>query len=64
MDATLNWLTAELAESSPVKICFLMYQGNMYSGGQGVYLFYLTRELARMGHEVHVIAGPPYPHAR
>jgi len=44
-----------------VKICFLMYQGNMYSGGQGVYLHYLTRELARMGHDVHVIAGPPYP---
>ncbi len=38
-----------------------MYQGNMYSGGQGVYLHYLTRELARMGHEVHVLAGPPYP---
>ena len=47
-----------------MKICFLMYQGNMYSGGQGVYLYYLTRELARMGHDVHVIAGPPYPHAR
>ena len=44
-----------------MKICFLMYQGNMYSGGQGVYLYYLTRELARMGHDVHVIAGPPYP---
>jgi glycosyltransferase involved in cell wall biosynthesis len=44
-----------------MKICFLMYQGNMYSGGQGVYLHYLTRELARMGHEVHVIAGAPYP---
>jgi glycosyltransferase involved in cell wall biosynthesis len=44
-----------------MKICFLMYQGNMYSGGQGVYLYYLTRELSRMGHEVHVIAGPPYP---
>ena len=44
-----------------MKICFLMYQGNMYSGGQGVYTHYLTRELARMGHEVHVIAGPPYP---
>jgi glycosyltransferase involved in cell wall biosynthesis len=26
-----------------------------------VYLYYLTRELARMGHEVHVLAGPPYP---
>jgi glycosyltransferase involved in cell wall biosynthesis len=33
----------------------------MYSGGQGVYVHYLTRELARLGHEVHVIAGPPYP---
>jgi glycosyltransferase involved in cell wall biosynthesis len=44
-----------------MKICFIMYQGNMYSGGQGVYLYYLTRELSRMGHEVHVLAGPPYP---
>ena len=44
-----------------MKICFIMYQGNMYSGGQGVYLYYLTRELARMGHDVHVLAGPPYP---
>jgi glycosyltransferase involved in cell wall biosynthesis len=44
-----------------MRICFVMYQGNMYSGGQGVYLYYLTRELARMGHEVHVLAGPPYP---
>jgi len=44
-----------------VRICFLMYHGSMYSGGQGVYLYYLTRELARLGHEVHVISGPPYP---
>ncbi|HXF50058.1 MAG TPA: glycosyltransferase family 4 protein [Dehalococcoidia bacterium] len=44
-----------------MKICFTMYQGNMYSGGQGVYLYYLTRELARMGHDVHVIAGAPFP---
>jgi glycosyltransferase involved in cell wall biosynthesis len=44
-----------------LKICFLMYQGNMYSGGQGVYTYYLTRELARLGHEVHVIVGPPEP---
>ena len=33
----------------------------MYSGGQGVYLHYMTRELVRMGHEVHVISGRPYP---
>jgi glycosyltransferase involved in cell wall biosynthesis len=44
-----------------MNLCFLMYQGNMYSGGQGVYLHYLTRELVRMGHNVHVIAGAPYP---
>ena len=44
-----------------MKVCFLLHQGNMYSGGQGVYLYYLTRELARMGHEVHVIAGAPFP---
>lgn len=44
-----------------MKIAFVMYQGNMFSGGQGIYTYYLTRELARLGHEVHVIAGPPYP---
>jgi glycosyltransferase involved in cell wall biosynthesis len=44
-----------------MRICFIMYQGNMYSGGQGVYLHHLTRELVRLGHDVHVIAGRPYP---
>jgi glycosyltransferase involved in cell wall biosynthesis len=44
-----------------MKICFIMYQGNMYSGGQGVYLHYVTRELVRLGHDVHVISGRPYP---
>ncbi len=33
----------------------------MYSGGQGVYLHYVSRELAAMGHDVHVIGGVPYP---
>ena len=33
----------------------------MYSGGQGIYLYYLSRELQRLGHEVHVVVGPPYP---
>ena len=47
-----------------MKIAFIMYQGNMFSGGQGIYTYYLTRELARLGHEVHVIAGPPYPRDR
>jgi glycosyltransferase involved in cell wall biosynthesis len=33
----------------------------MNSGGQGIYLWFLARELARMGHEVDVFVGPPYP---
>ncbi|MEX2225906.1 MAG: glycosyltransferase family 4 protein [Dehalococcoidia bacterium] len=38
-----------------------MYYGSMESGGQGVWLANVTRELARRGHEVHAISGPPYP---
>jgi glycosyltransferase involved in cell wall biosynthesis len=44
-----------------MKICFLLHQGKMHSGGQGVYLHNITREIAALGHEVHVIVGPPYP---
>jgi len=44
-----------------VRICLLCNRGNMYCGGQGVYTYYLSRELRRLGHEVHLIVGPPYP---
>ncbi len=44
-----------------LRICLLSYRGNPYSGGQGIYIHYLSRELQAMGHEVHVVAGPPYP---
>jgi glycosyltransferase involved in cell wall biosynthesis len=37
------------------------YRGNMHSGGQGVYLWFLVRELARLGHHVDVMVGPPFP---
>ncbi|HEX9639711.1 MAG TPA: glycosyltransferase, partial [Candidatus Krumholzibacteria bacterium] len=43
-----------------MKVCFLLHQGSMYSGGQGIYLHHITRELAALGVEVHVIGGPPY----
>jgi glycosyltransferase involved in cell wall biosynthesis len=33
----------------------------MQSGGQGIYLWFLARELTRQGHHVDVIVGPPYP---
>ena len=44
-----------------MRIAFLAYRGNMQSGGQGVYLHALTRELAALGHEIDVFVGPPYP---
>lgn len=47
---------------SPLKICLLGYRSQPYSGGQGIYLKYLSAALTDMGHEVHVISGDPYPH--
>ena len=44
-----------------MRIAFLIYRGNPYSGGQGVYTRYLTKALVDLGHEVEVFAGPPYP---
>ncbi len=47
----------------PLRIAFVAYRGNMQCGGQGVYLWFLARELARLGHRVDVFVGPPYPDA-
>jgi glycosyltransferase involved in cell wall biosynthesis len=47
--------------SRPLRICFAAYRGNMRCGGQGVYLWFLARELARLGHQIDVLVGPPYP---
>ena len=44
-----------------LKICLLTYRGNPTSGGQGVYIKYLSRALQELGHQVDVISGPPYP---
>ena len=44
-----------------MRICLLSYRGNPYCGGQGIYIHYLSRELRNLGHEVHVLSGPPYP---
>lgn len=44
-----------------MRICLLTYRGNRYCGGQGIYVYYLSREFRRLGHEVEVISGAPYP---
>ncbi len=43
-----------------MRICLLTYRGNMYCGGQGIYVYYLAKALRNLGHEVHVMSGPPY----
>lgn len=44
-----------------LRVALLSYRGNPLSGGQGVYVRYLSRALAAAGHHVEVFAGPPYP---
>ncbi len=44
-----------------MRICLLSYRAYKYSGGQGVYVKYLSQSLRDLGHEVDVVAGPPYP---
>ena len=45
----------------PLRIALLGYRSAPHSGGQGVYLNYLSRYLRKRGHSVTVISGPPYP---
>lgn len=46
----------------PLKICLLGYRSHPYSGGQGIYIKYMSKALVDAGHEVDVISGQPYPH--
>ncbi|MHB1508207.1 MAG: glycosyltransferase family 4 protein [Acidimicrobiales bacterium] len=49
------------ADAERLRVAYLVYRGNPRCGGQGVYTRHLTRELAKLGHEVTVYAGQPYP---
>lgn len=46
---------------APLRVALLGYRSNPYSGGQGIYLKYLSRALTGAGHRVAVISGEPYP---
>ncbi|MFT5482430.1 MAG: glycosyltransferase involved in cell wall biosynthesis [Halieaceae bacterium] len=48
-------------DQKPLKICLLGYRSSPTSGGQGVYLSYLSKALVDAGHSVDVVSGPPYP---
>ena len=51
----------DLGPDGPLRVALLAYRGNPHSGGQGVYVRHLSRELTALGHHVEVLAGPPYP---
>jgi glycosyltransferase involved in cell wall biosynthesis len=46
---------------NPLRIALLSYRSKPHSGGQGVYVRHLSRELAARGHRVEVFSGQPYP---
>jgi len=44
-----------------LKIGILSYRSHPYSGGQGIYVRHISKAFQRLGHEVTVLSGPPYP---
>jgi glycosyltransferase involved in cell wall biosynthesis len=44
-----------------LRIALLSYRSKPHSGGQGVYVRALSRELTGLGHRVEVLSGQPYP---
>ena len=44
-----------------LRIALLSYRSKPHSGGQGIYVRALSRELAALGHDVEVFSGQPYP---
>src|SRR3954466_12059758 len=44
-----------------LRIALLSYRSKPHSGGQGVYVRALSRELGALGHRVEVLSGQPYP---
>ena len=44
-----------------MRVLLLGYRGNPYSGGQGIYIYNLSKELVKLGVTVDVMVGPPYP---
>ena len=45
----------------PLKIAMLSYRSKPHCGGQGIYIRHLSRELTKLGHQVEVFSGQPYP---
>ncbi|MFC1669115.1 glycosyltransferase family 4 protein [Spirochaetota bacterium] len=44
-----------------MKVLLLGYSGNPFCGGLGIYIYNLSRELSKLGVDVDLLVGPPYP---
>jgi glycosyltransferase involved in cell wall biosynthesis len=49
------------SDNRRLRIALLSYRSKPHSGGQGVYVRHLSRELSALGHHVEVLSGQPYP---
>jgi glycosyltransferase involved in cell wall biosynthesis len=47
--------------SDALRVALVVYRGNPYCGGQGVYVRHLSAALSCLGHRVTVFSGQPYP---
>lgn len=52
---------AVLRGDEPLRILLPSYRSDPHTGGQGIYMDYMSRAILELGHEVEVISGPPYP---
>mgnify|MGYP000075913946 CR=1 FL=1 len=59
-DQTCTNLEAKSSQKR-MRIALVSYRSNPHCGGQGIYVKYLSKALADLGHQVDVISGEPYP---
>ena len=52
-------MTSPTRNNRPMRIALLSYRSNPHSGGQGIYIKNLARELVELGHQVTMVVGPP-----
>ena len=46
---------------SKLKIAFLSYRSDPFSGGQGIYLINICEALAKRDHDITIFSGNPLP---
>jgi glycosyltransferase involved in cell wall biosynthesis len=50
-------------DHASLRIALLSYRAHPEVGGQGVYVKHMSSALTELGHQVTILAGPPYPEA-